>query len=752
MSEDKNKIQVECTIQSIRYFKNGWGIINTSIEKVNKGELLTDPSATIFKGEMPTIKEGESYKISANYANDPKWGGQYNIDMIVSNITLDDKDEVAKRKFLLSIFTERQVENMYKALKDPYQTLKDEDAASLVQVKGCAIYTATDWILRFQQHYHRARIYCELDEYNLSASIIDKLIERYKSPDVVIEKIKTNPYVLITEVKGIGWAIADRIALAGGLGEYSIERISAFLYQYLYDQAEEGFSWVTPDELMGAIIEKFGEDIPDTAVTDAVHEMDYKLWWNEDKSKIGLRYYYDLENKVATELIRLRDAECSFDYSDWEDAVKKIERLQGWEYTDEQRGAIKKALDENVILIQGGAGTGKSSVVRAILEALKNCSFVQCALSGKAASRLMEVTEQEGFTIHRLLGYPAGRDENKQKFVYHDENQLGYDLYILDEISMVDLALFYYLLRAIPSGAKLICLGDNGQLEAIGSGNIAYDMLVSPEIESVTLNKIHRQAENSAIVTESVKIRKGQQIVEKDWVGHEVRGNLKDFEIIAYSDRSNTYYKIMEYFSRVYEECKDIKAIQVIVPTKQKGTSTYILNNAIQELYNPNQKKEVYIHISKDKGYYIRVGDKVINTANNYKTWPNIYNGNVGIVQDIYYDEDLAEEIMAINFDGIGLVNVIQKYWKGIELGYALTTHKTQGSEADYVIFGLDFNAFTLLSKELVYTGITRAKKKCYLICETNALRYATGKSSVRVKQTHLQQCLHDIAHPKVIF
>ena len=750
INKDKDKIQVECTILNVRFYKNGWGIINTSIDKVIKGELLTDPKSTVFKGEMPTVKEGEAYKVSGTYVHDAKWGDQYNIDMIASNITLDDSDDASKRKFLLSIFTEKQVDNMYAALKDPYMTLKNEDAVSLVQVRGCGLHNTQAWILRFQQNYHRARIYSELDEYNLSSSIIDKLIERYNSPDMVIEKIKNNPYVLVTEVKGIGWAIADKIALAGGLGEYSVERISAYIYQYLHDVGEDGFSWVTTDELMGTILEKFGEDVPDSSVTEAVHFMEDKLWWSEDKTRIGLKRYFYYENNVATELLRLRDAENKCLYSDWEDAIHRIEYLQGWEYTDEQMSAIKKALDTNVILIQGGAGTGKSSVVRAILAALSHCSFVQCALSGKAASRLMEVTEKEGFTIHRLLGFPSNDENSKQSFLYHDENQLRYDVYILDEISMVDIELFYYLLRAIPSGSKLICLGDNGQLEAIGSGNIAYDMLVSPEIESVTLNKIHRQAADSAIVTESIKIRKGIQIVEKDWVGHEVRGNLKDFEIIAYSDRSNTYYKIMEYYSKVYEECKDVRLIQVIVPTKQKGTSTYILNNAIQELCNP-KGKEIYISIGKDKGYFIRVGDKVVNVINNYKVYPNIFNGNTGIVKYIGYDEN-DEMVIIIDFEGIGEVKLIEKYWKGIELAYAMTCHKCQGSECENVIFGLDFNAFTLLSKELVYTGITRAKKKCYLICETNALRYATGKSSVRVKQTHLQQCLHDIAHPKIIF
>ena len=366
----------------------------------------------------------------------------------------------------------------------------------------------------------------------------------------------------------------------------------------------------------------------------------------------------------------------------------------------------------------------------------------------------MEVTGEDGYTIHRLLGFPKG-DDNKGRFLYHDENPLTYDIYIIDEVSMIDLSLFYYLLRAIPTGAKVICLGDNGQLEAIGSGNIAYDLLCSPEVPSITLNKIHRQAEESAIITESVKVRNKQQIVPKDWIGHEVRGKLQDLDITCYSDASNTFYKVMQRFAMCWDENPNIKDLQVIVPVKTKGTaSTYSLNNAIQEICNPlkNKDDEIKQFADRDKPFFIRVGDKVINVVNNYKVEPNIFNGNIGIVTKFWRDEDEDEDYMTINFDGIGIVDVPKSSWKGIELAYCVTTHKFQGSQSDTVIFAFDFGAYTLLSKELVYTGITRAKKKCYLIAQTGALRYATANSSIRLKQTHLQQCLHDIAHPKVIF
>ena len=754
MQSNKNKqgeLKAEITIQTIRFFKNNWGIVVASVDKVLKGELQTDAKATVFKGDMPQVKEGEGYKITAKYVEDPKWGGQYALEVIGSNITFNDNDEDGKRKFLQSIFTDNQVAHLYSTLPDPFKALKDKDLEALVKVKGCSLRKAPDWILRFHQNYHRAKIVAELDDYNLSTKIIDKLIERYKSPELVIEKIKSNPYILITDVKGIGWATADNIALAGGMGEFSEERIGAYIYQYLYDKAESGFSWITTDELMGGLLEKFGEEIPDEAITNAVHNFGDELWWNEEKTRIGLRYYYNLEDKIAKELLRIKNAKSKFSYPDWEDAVKRIERLQGWEYTEEQKQGIKKALDYNIIMIQGSAGTGKTSLVWAVIEVLKGYKFVQCALSGKAASRLMEVTREEGYTIHRLLQYPKGPVE-KQKFFYNDENQLPYDIIIVDEISMVDLKLFYYLLRAVADGSKVICLGDNGQLEAIGSGNIAYDMLSSTEIPSVTLTKIHRQAENSAIITESIKIRNKYQIISKDWVGHEVRGALKDLDITCYSDRTNTYHKIIEYFNEIYKTEKDIRNIQIIVPTKARGCSTYVLNLKIQEIYNPNGKHGVVIQSAKDQPYEIREGDRVINTQNNYKTEPNIYNGNVGIVKKIYWDDDEDDNVMLIYFEGIGDVKVIEDYWKNIELSYAITGHKSQGGQWDYVIFGLDFSSYSLLSKELVYTGITRAKKKCYLVAETGALRYATANSSVIQKQTHLQERLYELAHPKLVF
>lgn len=750
---DKDIIKVTCSVERIRFYKNEWGIIECSINQCKSGEIKTDKNGiVIFKGVMPQLQEKNLYNITAEYVEDAKYGGQYNILSIFTALDFGTRDPEGQKKFLSSIYTPLQVTNMYEALDNPFKALQDKDVQSLIKIRGCGMDTADRWIRKFEQHIGEARIYTELEDYNLTTNMIKRLMERYKSPDLVIEKVKNNPYVLCNEVKGIGWKTADKIALEGGIGEFSVKRIGAYIVHYLDQSGENGCSWITPDELMGAILEGIGEEVPDANVTEAIHELGEELWWDDDKSKIGLRKYFNIEEKIAKELIRIRDAETKITYSDWEDTIKHLEHRQGWQYTDEQKDGVKAVLDNNIAVVQGLAGTGKSTLVSAMIEVLRNYSYVQCALSGRASSRMSEITGQEGYTIHRLLGYPLG---DKQGFEFHDENPLSYDIYILDEISMVDAYLFYYLLRAIPDGAKLVCLGDPGQLESIGCGNIAHDMINSAEIPTVTLTKIHRQAAKSAIITESIKIRNGQQIIEKDWVGTDTRGELQDLYIDCYSDKTNTFYKIVQAFSSLMAQ-KDfnIMETQIIVPIRNNGSAcTYEINNSIQELYNPEDpSKREHNGFSNGKPYILREGDKVMNVVNNYKTSPPIYNGNIGIIRTIYYDEDLDEEIMIIDFKGIGEVKVPKDAWNNIELGYAITVHKSQGDQANHIIFGIDFTSYSLLTREMIYTGITRAKKKCNLIAQTGALRMAISKEGVSKKQTHLQQCLYDVAHPKLIF
>lgn len=741
-----------CSVERIKYFKDNWGIIQVSIEKVQEGEVKKDKWGMVtLKGIMPKPIEGALYDVKAELEVDKRWGEQYQIKAMYTAIDFGEHDRAGQKQFLSSLFTPNQVNNMYQALENPFEVLKNKDAVELVKVKGCGIHTANAWITRFHSNLEIGRIFSELTDYHLTNKMIERLMKRYGSADLVVEKVKENPYVLCTEVDGIGWKTADKIALDGGMNPYSAKRISAFLQFYLDKRGYEGDSWVTPDELLGAIIDELGEDTPDEAITEAIHELDQVLWWNQDKSKIGLKKYYNLEVAIAKELLRIRDAESNITYGDWEDTLKHMEHKQGWQYTEEQKKGILAALENNLLVIQGGAGTGKTTLVAAMLEILKHYKYVQCALSGRASSRMAEVTSQAGYTIHRLLGYPSHEEGAKQQFLYHDQNPLSADIYIIDEISMIDAQLFYNLLRAIPSGAKVICLGDTGQLESIGSGNVAHDMIQSAEIPVVELTQIHRQAAASAIITESMKVRNGIQMITKDWVGTEIRGELKDLELEVYSDISNTFYRIMESYAQA-STMKDfnILEMQIIVPMKTRGMAcTYTINNAIQELYNPSDEhKKEYVAYSDGKTFILREGDKVINTKNNYSTEPCIYNGNIGIIKTI----DINNEVMIVDFTGIGEVEIEKSDWGAIELAYAISIHKSQGSQWNHVILGLDFGAYALLTRELIYTAMTRAAKYCKIIAQTGAFRYAVGNTSVKHKQTHLYECLDNEAHPPLVF
>ena len=752
--EENKRIKATVSVERVRFYKNEWGIAEVSVERVKEGKLMTKSDYIVIKGVMPPLVAGNIYTIVADYVLDEKWGEQYDIVAMYTDLTFDNSDKNSQKKFLASIFTPLQIKNMYEALEDPFEVLNKGDASELVKVKGCGLDTAARWITRFNNHISMAKIYTELDSYNLTNNMIKKLIDRYHSPDIVVSKVKSNPYVLCNEVDGIGWKTADRIALDGGIDIYAPERIGAYIINYLNVKTQEGNDYITPDELMGAIIEELGEDVPDEAITQAIHNQSETLWWNEDKTYIGLQYQRYLSENIAEHLIRIRNAETYISYKeDWFDNIKHLEQRQGWEFTDEQLNGVKTILNNNVVVITGGAGTGKSSLVSAMLEVLKEYSYVQCALSGRASSRMSEITGEEGFTIHRLLEYPCKEEYAKNGFGRNDEFPLEQDIIIVDEISMVDAQLFYYLIRSIRSGSKLIMLGDTNQLESIGSGNIAYDMIHSQEIPVVALTKIHRQAAASAIVTESVKVRNGIQLVDKDWTGTETRGDLQDLTIDCFSDKSNTFYKVMQKFSEYMSKSDfDIMSTQIIVPTKTRGdSSTYNLNNTVQELYNPHSadKAEITRYISNSQPFVLREGDKVINVKNNYKTSPPIYNGNIGIVREINIDEDYV----VVDFLGLGTVYIENFHSKGsLELGYAVTVHKMQGSEFENIIFGFDFSAYSLLTKELVYTGITRAKKKCDIICQTGALRMAISKNGVSSKLTHLQDTLYNAAHPKLVF
>lgn len=760
-------ITATITLFRKRYYNefNNFGIISANV-LTSENELITDKyGRIILKGLMPEPKPGIKYTVHAKLVEDEKWGDQYEIISMYTdlNISLDDKE--SQREFLLVLFTEKQVDAMYDALDNPYIAFYDKDVESLVKVKGIGFKTANKLLNKFHNSIDKSRVFVELKEYGLTANMVEKLYDHYKSADVIIETVKKNPYLLI-DLPGIGWKTCDDMALKGGMNPHGKERVCAFIKRYLHEMTEKGCTYVYSNEqLMEAILSMLGEDLPDEPIMEALKELKDKLWWSEDRQKVAFKSSIELEEKIAKKMIRLADAENRFDFSGWEKKIKELEKKQGWQFTDQQYAGIKAALEENVVIITGGGGTGKTSLVNGVLEVLKDPNFAQCALAGRAAARLAEVTGEEGHTIHRLLGFPMGEEEDG-KFVYYEGNYLSYDIVIVDEISMVDSKLFFRLIDALKPGTKLILLGDTGQLECIGSGNIAHDLIESPYIPSIKLTKIHRQAEASAIITDSLKIRKNIQVIDKNFVGNTVKGDLQDLEYNCYSDLNNTYFNICKDFAEWIEKIDNILDLQIIVPIKDRQSGVWKLNNALQELYNPllDDMDEIEVRYTANHISAIRPGDKVMYTANNYKAliyenqWKyyetkeyedvsdktEVFNGSIGIVEAVNSER---QEIV-VNFQYIGKVLITRNILSQLELSYAITVHKSQGSQFKYVIVGIDFASYSLLTKELVYTAITRAVQYCKVEAQTNALRYAISQNAISNKQTYLVEAIRKLREP----
>lgn len=736
-------------------------IASFDLVKEIDGEVEIHPIYKTFTvvGIMPYLMEDADYEISATEVENKKYGKQYQVNSINLYLPNGIESKEGQKEFLDIIFTKLQVKEMYEALDDPYMTLKDGDISSLVKVKNCGMKTAVAWIDKFKTYMPLSNAMKELSEYGLTEALLRRIVNHYKSSDIAVEIIQNKPYKLI-EVNGVGWHKCDEIAMKGGLKPDSPERIGTYILYYLQERANEGYSYIPADanteiengivsktqkpiNFIDTMIEFFGDDISDEALKGGLDYVNDQLWFSDDRKFVGLKRIYDLEMSVAENLIRIRDGENDFKYSNWKDIIKQKEIDQGWEYNEQQIEGIKAVLENQVVVITGKAGTGKSSIVDAMIAVLQGYSYAQTALSGRAAARMAEITHEEGYTIHRLLGFPKG-DRDHGGFVFHEDNKLPRDIIILDEVSMVDGELFNRLVKAIKTGSKLIMLGDTGQLECIGCMNIAADLIASKEIVSIELSQIHRQAANSGIITESIKAREGIQLIEKDWIGTEVRGKLNDLVLDCFSDKSNTFYKVMQHASSELEDGTDIMDLMVIAPSYKNESGVDNLNAALQSLYNPDspEKKEVFVQKSS-KAWILREGDKIINVQNDYyaknKFTAGIFNGNIGVVKNI----DIDTNTIAVDFQDIpGIMILPKKNWKDLELGYAITCHKAQGSQCKKVIVGLDFGSFIQLSREWVYTAMTRAIDKCYMVAQNNALRYAVSKNSISVKRTHLVKLL----------
>ena len=736
-------------------------------------EMPTSPGSYQFigVGNMPKIEPGSEYIFQGSLIIDKQWGPQYEVEAVRLNYDLDKEED--QRKFFSYFMTDRQVDLLFNECENPIDYLESKNIGELTKIKGIGPMTASRMCMRYEECKNNGRAYIALKGLDLSKQAIDKLIKRYGSADIVVDKIEDNPYILIKEVRGYGWKKADAIALKKGFSRDCKERVLAFSQYYLDSQGEtNGNSWVTIDELLLAITVECSPVLQETAATwlkevmmsDADFEEYYEmmledrvtgepplLFYEKANRRVGLFELRVLEKNIARHIQRLQEAKNTKTYYKkiYKKIIKEVEAEQGYEYTDEQRNAIWNILENNVTILTGSAGTGKSSTLAAATRIFKHYKqkIDQCALSGRASSLLNEITKIPGKTIHRLLSYMP----DFERFAFNERNNLHSDVIILDETSMVGGELFYSLISAIKTGAKFIMLGDTHQLEAIGMANILKDCLTSGYIRAAVLTKIHRQAARSGIISQSILVSNGESIVKNDFSGSEIRGELQDFKIVASYDSGLVQHNIINEFKYLYFKCMiPIEDIQIIVPMKTRGDiSCRVLNSRIQEMVNPSSsKKEVYVDFTENGVKYsvcFRPNDRIIVTRNNYHALgldgeeKQIFNGNIGYIKDI------SSDAMIVNLPEVEDVILPKEEWHCIQLAYAITVHKKQGDSVPYAILGIDSSCYALLSRELVYTAITRARKFCTLVTQPKALNTAVKISRVRLKQTWLKDDLFQL-------
>lgn len=723
----------------------------------------------IVRGNMPRIDTDVEYVLDAKRDNDPKWGVQYVCENIRMDYNMENTED--QKKFLSYFLTDRQIESLFSSYPNPIKLLEQNDIPALTTIKGIGPVIAARMCTKYAENITNSRAYIELKGLGLTKYAIDKLIKQFGSADMVVEIINDNPYSLINLVRGYGWEKADKIALNQGFSRACKERCIAYAQYRLEKYAEEGNSCMSIGELMDDVMQMCAPVTKEVLAVFLKEEMigqsDFDelyerikdgekvtkfpiFFYSSELKKVGLFYYRLLERKILSNLRRLSELGDPFDYDPevCEEIIKKTEEEQGFTYTDEQRKAIYSILDNNVSILTGSSGTGKSSTVKPLIKIFEHYhkEVSQCALSGRAASLLTGYTGLEGKTIHRLLGYIA----EEERFRYTENSPIPTDVVILDETSMVGEELFLCLIQAIRTGAKLIMLGDIQQLPPMSVGNLLSDFITSGYIKANMLRTIHRQALLSGIISESIHVCQGKSLCKTTFSGAELRGSLKDFYLISYADSNVVHTEAINEFKRLLDQGIPADDIQVIVPVRTRGmNSCRFFNAEIQNLVNPRKDKELIVDVYDGGSSYkvaYRPGDKIMVTRNNYHARMTngkeiaVFNGNMG------YLKDIGQDIMIAEIEGAGEVFFKKEDWGDLTHGWACTCHRLQGSQANYVIVCVDSSAYVLLTREWLYTAITRAKRFCSLVGQPKAINAACHNSNVKVKQTWLKGDLRDLA------
>lgn len=704
-------------------------------------EISEGMFSSVATGKFPIVGIGEEVELEGDYQNNAKYGRQFVATKIKINQPTDTESII---KYLSSglisgvgIVTATNIVNTFK--EDTLKVL-EKDPLAIAKIKGISERKALEISQTFSSIKKMQQAVMFLQKYEISTNMAVKIFDAYK--DKTESVLTKNPYKLIEDVEGIGFKTADKIAFNMGIEKDSKFRIRAGVLYCLTELADkQGSTVIERDKLTESAVgvlelqDEYKGDV-ESAITMLEIEGMLKSTTIEDKSAVAITKLYNMEKYIAESLKNLLASNKEL-CVDVEADINEFERVNNILLHSGQKNAIKEAINQGVVVITGGPGTGKTTIIKAILKILKTRGLKTTLLAptGRAAKRMEEQTGNTASTIHR--GLEMGYNNGKLGFVRNERNPLDTDAIIVDEVSMVDVYVASALMKAIRPGTKLILVGDKDQLMSVGAGNVLSDIIESGEIPVVELSQIYRQEEDSRIIVNAHIINNGEM--------PDLSEKSDDFFYSSSFVPEQVSNEIVEMVSRRIPSFRsdiDSSDIQVIAPMKSGVCGTNNLNLLLRERLNPASENKAEFELHKN---IFRVGDKVMQTTNNYEQeWikeengqlvggMGVFNGDMGHIDFI---NSKSGEVY-VTFDDGRRAAYSMVELEDLVLAYAITIHKSQGSEFDVVIIPILGGNPMLYNKNLLYTAVTRAKKMVVLIGKKTNI-YHMIKNQYHVKRNTL--------------
>ncbi len=742
--EEQKYIKAQALHTIFHNEENLYSVVRMKVIETNENR---DDKEIIVTGHFPRIHEEEVFTLYGRFKDHPRYGVQYHVESFKKELPQTKNGLIQYLSSdLFKGIGKKTAEKIVNELGEQAISKIMDDASVLDGIvnkeKAMEVYQT------IIEHQGLEKVMSFLSGYGFGTRLSIKIYQTYR--EQTLEVIRTNPYQLIEDVEGIGFGRADEIGKAFGISGNHPDRVRAgCLFTVEHVSLQEGHVYITKEQLLHQTLSLLNNHETTVIEEDVLQGIlslaeDEKLVMEEDRVYLSSLYY--AEKGLVTSLHRLlhRDQEIEeFPESEFLLTLGNIEESLQVQYAPLQKEAIQTALHHPVMILTGGPGTGKTTVIKGIVEmyaALHGISLdpkdysekkpfpiLMAAPTGRAAKRMSESTGLPASTIHRLLGY------NQEGSFQRDENDpIEGKLLIVDEFSMVDIWLANQLFKALPSTIQVVIVGDEDQLPSVGPGQVLKDLLSAELLPTVRLTEIYRQADGSSIVQ----------------LAHAIKnGNLPENIGKQQGDRSFLQCSSAQVVEVVKQVCENAKTkgftardVQVLAPMYRGPAGINILNSSLQEVFNPKSNKKREIQYGE---VVYRVGDKVLQLVNQPES--QVFNGDIGEIVSIFYAKENVEQqdMMVISFDGIE-VTYTKSDFNQITHAYCCSIHKSQGSEFPIVILPIVKSYYRMLRRNLIYTAITRSKRFLILCGETDAFQYGISRKDDNERQTSLCQKLRE--------